>query len=385
MQNDDGAQPKSGLFLASDGGLYGTTWAGGLYNFGTVYKITLQPTFSEQVVYDFGQDNNTIVNPPVNLDGEYPAGPVIANPFGPGLLGVTSAGGQYGSGTVYTLNGPNLLTLHAFGGSEGAFPQGAPLVGTDHAIYGLANSGGQQDAGSIYRVDGQGNASAIYSFSGPDGRAPVGSMVLGSNGNFYGVTNMGGAFNSGAIFQLDLNTVPVITSLSPVSTSVLLGSFNLTVNGTGFTPTSIVSWGGSQVQTTFISQKQLVASITSSLDPSAGNYAVAVYNPPPGGATSNTVIYQITNPVPTLTSIMPTTIKAGHGMFVLTAFGSHYEFNSAIQWNGTTLTTEYLGNGTLTAVIPASYVSKPGTVKITVVTAAPGGGVSLAKLLTIAP
>ena len=39
--NIDGADPQAGLLQATDGNFYGTVFAGGLYGFGTVYKLSL--------------------------------------------------------------------------------------------------------------------------------------------------------------------------------------------------------------------------------------------------------------------------------------------------------------------------------------------------------
>jgi uncharacterized repeat protein (TIGR03803 family) len=382
-QNYDGTDPQSGLFLASDGNLYGTTWTGGSYNLGTVYKVTLQP-FAEQVVYAFGAQNNG----KENLDGAYPAGPLMNNPFGSGLMGVTTAGGANNYGSVFVLNGSVLTSFYTFAAiANGVTPVGCPVLGSDKAIYGLTSSGGAHGLGCVYRINNQGVATVppVYSFSGPDGQAPIGSLLLGSDKNFYGVTNVGGQYNEGTVFRLYLDPVPVISALSPSSVSVLVGGFTLTVLGSGFTTSSSVSWNGTAVTTTYVSPTQIKAVIPAALDTFAGNYSVSVYNPPPGGSTSNTKSFSVTNPVPVLTSITPTSVKQGGNAFLLTAIGTGFEFNSQINWNGEPLVTNDLSNSTLTAAVPASMIARSGVITITVTTPLPGGGASAGKSLVIIP
>jgi uncharacterized repeat protein (TIGR03803 family) len=45
MDTDDGAFPYAGLVHGSDGSFYGTTYGGGQFNFGTVFRLTIVPEF----------------------------------------------------------------------------------------------------------------------------------------------------------------------------------------------------------------------------------------------------------------------------------------------------------------------------------------------------
>jgi hypothetical protein len=83
----------------------------------------------------------------------------------------------------------------------------------------------------------------------------------------------------------------VITTITP--TSALEGSsVTITVNGTGFTSASVISWGGFPLVTTFIDNTTLEATVN--LGPgSAGIYTVVVTD---GNALSNSVAFAV-NPV----------------------------------------------------------------------------------------
>src|SRR5206468_436167 len=83
------------------------------------------------------------------------------------------------------------------------------------------------------------------------------------------------------------NPVPNITSISPISATAGGAAFSLTVNGNNFVSASVVRWNGSNRPTTFGGTSQLTASIPASDIASAGSAAVTVFNPSPGGGTSN--------------------------------------------------------------------------------------------------
>lgn len=79
---------------------------------------------------------------------------------------------------------------------------------------------------------------------------------------------------------------PVITALAPDTVSAGGAAFTLAVTGTGFVPASAVNWNGAPRTTTYLSGTQLTAQITSNDIATAGNMAVTVTNPAPGGGTS---------------------------------------------------------------------------------------------------
>jgi hypothetical protein len=90
-----------------------------------------------------------------------------------------------------------------------------------------------------------------------------------------------------------MNPVPTITGLSPASVVVGSLGFTLTVNGTNFVPGSVVRWNGANRATTFVSATQLRAAIPATDLLTAGTAQVTVFNPPPGGGTSNSMPFVI--------------------------------------------------------------------------------------------
>jgi hypothetical protein len=94
------------------------------------------------------------------------------------------------------------------------------------------------------------------------------------------------------------NPVPVTTSLNPGSAVVGGPSFTLTVNGSGFVNSSVVRWNGSGRTTTFVSATQLTAAIPDTDIAALGTAQVTVFNPAPGGGTSNAQTFAISAAAP---------------------------------------------------------------------------------------
>ncbi|MFI5114570.1 MAG: FG-GAP-like repeat-containing protein [Terriglobales bacterium] len=179
------------------------------------------------------------------------------------------------------------------------------------------------------------------------------------------------------------NPVPTVTSISPSSAIAGSAGFTLTVNGKNFVTTSVVNWAGSPRTTTFVSATQITATINAADIAKGGTFKVTVTNPAPGGGTSAASNFVVDNPVPTLTSISPSSATHGGAAFKLTATGTGYDSVSVIEWNGKKLTTTYVSGTTLTATVPAADIKTAGTASVTVVNPTPGGGTSAAQTFTI--
>jgi uncharacterized repeat protein (TIGR03803 family) len=191
----DGAYPMAGVVLDAEGNLYGTTWLGGLQNFGgygTVFKV--DPMGKESVLYTFTGSN----------DGGTPQAGVIRDSHG-NLYGTTNYGGTDSAGTVFKVDPHGHETvLHNFtGGSDGWLPVGASLV-RDSAgnLYGTTPQGGSNDFGVVFKIDAKGNATILHTFSGSDGKIPYGTLILDKAGNIYGTTYQGGAHGGGVVFKI---------------------------------------------------------------------------------------------------------------------------------------------------------------------------------------
>jgi hypothetical protein len=174
-----------------------------------------------------------------------------------------------------------------------------------------------------------------------------------------------------------LYLLPVITTLDPVSAKVQDPSFILTVDGSNFADLAVVRWNGSDLVTTFVSSAQLKAEVPSGLTATAVAAEITVFNPEPGGGTSNGIIFNVYNPPPILTRINPTAaLSGGNRSFVLYVIGSSFLNGAAVLWNGTPLATTFRHSGLLEAVVTPENLANPGTVAVTVRNPAPAIAVS---------
>ncbi|MGH3368539.1 MAG: IPT/TIG domain-containing protein, partial [Nocardioidaceae bacterium] len=102
----------------------------------------------------------------------------------------------------------------------------------------------------------------------------------------------GGGTSNAQTFTV-MNPMPTITQLGPASGPVGGSGFTLTVTGTNFVAASIVRWNGQDRPTTYVSATQVTAEIPQTDMLMAGTARVTVFNPPPGGGTSNSVNFAV--------------------------------------------------------------------------------------------
>jgi uncharacterized repeat protein (TIGR03803 family) len=194
----DGVSPYAGLIRGSNGNFYGTTNFGGANSFGgTVFEIT--PSGALTTVYSFcGQINCT--------DGEEPFSQLAQASNGT-LYGTTYAGGTYGQGTIFQITASGTFSvLYSFCAqsncSDGANPWAGLTIGTDARLYGTTVNGGSGNAGTVFVISMAGKFTTLHSFVFTDGASPFSGLVQGSNGAFYGTTSDGGTRNDGTVFEM---------------------------------------------------------------------------------------------------------------------------------------------------------------------------------------
>lgn len=194
-----GATPQGALLKSVDGLIYGTTLSNlGTNINGTVFKLGQGGSGFEVLRRFTGAEG----------DGAEPVAGVIEDRDGV-LYGTTHlGGGTNNAGTLFKLNkdGSNYAVLHRFGDVDGdaAEPEGGLVLGGDGVLYGTTRSGGDNNFGTVFRIDRDGNNYAIlHRFSGVDGWAPAARLLEGSGGMLYGTTSLGGANNNGTVFRMD--------------------------------------------------------------------------------------------------------------------------------------------------------------------------------------
>ena len=178
------------------------------------------------------------------------------------------------------------------------------------------------------------------------------------------------------------NDTPIITSIFPSSAAAGGPGFTLNVSGTGFISTSVVYWNNSARTTSYnTTSTQLSISVTAQDIASAGTAQVVVVSPSPGGGPSAAVNFTITpaqNPVPTITSLSPSSTPVGvlPPGNILTVNGTNFISNSSVNFNGILRASTFVSATQLTVPMSASDVASNSTINVTVSNPVPGGGVS---------
>src|SRR5450631_933590 len=199
----DGYGPLAGLIKDSDGNLYGTTAYGGLYSFGTIFKVS--KTGVETVLYRFRGYPSDGANPQAGLVRDAAGNLFGTTQFGgPGPC-QDNNGNPQGCGTVFVLSNNGAETvLHSFGSetTDGQMPIARLLLDSAGNLYGTTYSGGTQGMGTVFKVTPSGTETVLYSFAGtPDGAGPEAGLILHA-GIFYGTTYQGGASNYGTVYSV---------------------------------------------------------------------------------------------------------------------------------------------------------------------------------------
>ena len=202
---DDGGFPEGELVLDKNGNLYGTTVNGGANSSGAVVEFTSSGgTWTEQIIYSFAALGTG--------DGFGPYGPVAFDSKG-NLFGTTFAGGTFNYGTVFELmpGAHNTWTekvVYSFTNGKGYIPfSGGVVIDGAGNVYGSAPVHGSFGFGSIFELvagaSGTWTEKVLHTFTGNnDGTAPTGRLVLDSAGNLFGVSSSGGSHDYGVVFEL---------------------------------------------------------------------------------------------------------------------------------------------------------------------------------------
>jgi uncharacterized repeat protein (TIGR03803 family) len=210
--NEDAIEPFAGVTLNKEGTIYGTTDGGGIYDYGTVYRLNPPTqkggTWTEAVLYSF--------EPGTNM-GAHPDGPVTFDEFG-NMYGTTTLGGDlncsggYGCGVVFELSPQEggtwtYTNLYSFqGGDDGAEPKSRLVFDGRGNLYGTTSAGYGGVAGSAFRLappaDGGGwTETTLYTFT-TDRNGDGDGLAWGKWHSLYGVAYLDGKYQAGTVFEL---------------------------------------------------------------------------------------------------------------------------------------------------------------------------------------
>jgi uncharacterized repeat protein (TIGR03803 family) len=212
-----GDDPEAGVVSDSDGNLYGTTYYGGTYGWGTIFELKhSEKGWTQEVLYNFLGSN----------DGFNPTGNLLidkaGNLFGTTLYGGSGTACQQGGyecgGTVFELAQSagtwKHTVLYSFCSISGCQDGGGPsglIFGKGGELYGSTGGGGTgcptDGCGTVYELAPDGvswTETILYYFDQNNGGGffPGSGVTRDGMGNIYGTTYAGGASNYGVVFKL---------------------------------------------------------------------------------------------------------------------------------------------------------------------------------------
>ena len=197
FQVDSEGLPNS-LIDAGDGLFYGTTVNSSANNGGTIFRVSAAGDFA--VLHKFPA-------------GARPAGVTMArdgNAYGttsggggPDIAALSSTAPNPFVGTIFKVTSDGTLTtLRRLAVPDGTFPLSGLVEGEDGALYGTTSAGGQYGFGTLFKIATDGRFSVIQPAPMP---GVFSSLSRGSNGKIHGVRT--GALSSPS-FVFRLSTRP---------------------------------------------------------------------------------------------------------------------------------------------------------------------------------
>ncbi len=189
--NDWGQLPNGSLLKGDDGNFYGMTSYGGTYNYGSIFKISA--TGAVTVLRELNY----------TTDGGYPDGELIRGTDGQ-YYGMTLNGGLNGYGTIFKISSSGTFTIvRNLSFADGASPHGHLTLASDGNYYGITYGGGANGYGAIFKLAPGGAYTVLHSMNNiTDGANSYSSLTEGKDGNLYGVTYTDATNFSGTIFKV---------------------------------------------------------------------------------------------------------------------------------------------------------------------------------------
>jgi uncharacterized repeat protein (TIGR03803 family) len=173
--------------------LYGTTINGGDNDYGAIFKVDTNGNNFAVFHYFAGSP----------VDGAWAYGGLLLS--GTTLYGVAEGGGSNSAGVLFRINtdGTGYAVLRHFDAATGSWPEPA-LVLAGNKLFGTAVGGGLQDYGAIFQVKTDGSSYSVLHYFNAfrDGANPRGIVLAGST--LFGSTSSGGTGpDFGTLFMIN--------------------------------------------------------------------------------------------------------------------------------------------------------------------------------------
>jgi len=366
----DGESPSGNLVQAIDGDFYGTTMGGGANAAGSVFKMTADGSVS--TLYSFCSQPNC-------TDGTGPSGIIqVANGD---FYGTTSVGGanvsescpQDGCGTVFKISpSGTLTTLYNFCSQPGCTDGDDPHLGLIQAangdLYGTTFYGGNNGAGTVFKITLGGALTTLHIFDAADGVHPMG-LIQAINGDIYGTTYQGGGNSHVDICPIGCGT---LFDIAPDGTLTTLYNFCRQTNcADGSGPNGVVQasngnvygstdLGGTDSYTGTLFEMTTKGALTTlySFDGADGFYPGwltqatngNIYGTTSiGGASGGGTVFQLSTGIDPFVEIQPTAGQVGSPVTIV---GENLTGSISVTFNGTAAQFTVISRAKIMTAVP---------------------------------
>lgn len=231
FDRDETGRISYGNLVEYKGDLYGTKYAGGLNDNGTIFKFNLtSQEFTK--IYDFD----------VNATGNGPVGGLTL--VGDKFFGLTFIGGANNEGVLYEfVPATNKVSakLSFSRNVSGKRPVGTMLLANNGRLYGTTTEGGDHSVGSLFEYYPSTNQllNKAGFYQGKYSERATGELMQASNGHIYGLTSKGGDNDNGVLFEYKIGTKLITRKyhLSRYETGWYVNGALLELNSCRFTKT----------------------------------------------------------------------------------------------------------------------------------------------------
>jgi hypothetical protein len=332
-----GAAPN-GLATDTDGNLYYTDNGGG----STIKKLTPVPSFCSYVV------------------AAPPGLPITGGSFS---VAVTAAGGCNWTSASSTA----WITISS--GTAGA-GKGTVTASVAANPGPFGRSGVVVIAGQVFQVNQAGLPAPVLTVASQH----VANFYQGEQGAQYTITV------SDLAGTQPTNGVVVLTEAVPAGlTLVSMAGDGWTCPGTvatNCTRSEALNGGASYTPVT------VTANVATNASSPKSNMVTVSGGGSVSATTGDSTVIIVPNPAPSVTQLSPANASAGAAALTLKLTGKHFFKNSVVLWGGSARATTYVSNTMLKAAITAQDLLTANTIAVSVMTPAPGGGISGALSFT---
>jgi trimeric autotransporter adhesin len=200
-------------------------------------------------------------------------------------------------------------------------------------------------------------------------------VISGCGGGSSSATSGGSGGNT--------SPIPAVKSISPSRVPAGSSALTLTVSGSGFVSTSVVEIGGIPESTTYVSGTQLTVTVPTDQLASGAEISVVVSNGSSNSGSSTAMSLEVDNPAPTITSVSPMSELIGAPSAVITVTGTGFVPATIVNVNGLPQTTTFTSSTQISVPVTVADVAVGGSLSLTAVNPAPGGGTSAAVSLPV--